>query len=239
MLIITEPHILYAIQAYIDILDQHDAEAGTRLPNTRADFFARLRIEHPTLSQGHRYQLRYIPITKVAQEPYEPSPVLFRNVRIHTTPYSDLPICTSYANPLFVMLNGLQHIESKFPSLTWDSWSWDHARWLQWIQQEDALSLLADDVGKELAAFLVVAGRLRQRMGQDFRWEVHRTSGATRLESGETPSEAIAQQWRLQQAGNSKKENVPTSKDMGKRNRAYGRLKLGPLLNRVSRVISR
>ncbi|KAJ7217750.1 hypothetical protein GGX14DRAFT_561116 [Mycena pura] len=176
IIILTEPHVLQSLASYLDILNLYDSEPQASKRRTRADFYARLRHQHPILSQGHRYQIRWLAITNTTDERLAPNFVV-RNRNVVDTPFLQLPIGTTFAGPLFILINALQHLEHTFASsLTWASWSWDHAGWVDWIKGEVTLKHL-NDVGEgngavidELAAFMVVAGRLRLRMGDDFRW---------------------------------------------------------------------
>ncbi|KAJ7217748.1 hypothetical protein GGX14DRAFT_561113 [Mycena pura] len=176
-IILTEPHVLQSLASYFDILNSYDSEPRASERRTRADFYARLRHQHPILSQGHRYQIRWLAITNTTDKRQAPNFVVRDEDTVFRAPFLQLPIGTTFANPLFILINALQHLEHNFASsLTWASWSWDHAGWVNWIKGEVTLKHL-NDVGEgngavidELAAFMVVAGRLRLRMGDDFRW---------------------------------------------------------------------
>ncbi|KAJ7479969.1 hypothetical protein B0H11DRAFT_1262423 [Mycena galericulata] len=92
---LTEPHVLAAIEDHLCWLDKLDG--GDPLSqNTAVDYFQVLRAKHPVLADGHEYAIRYTAITRSTL------PVaVYRPLTVHESPFTTLPTCTTFANPLF------------------------------------------------------------------------------------------------------------------------------------------
>ncbi|KAJ6532044.1 hypothetical protein B0H19DRAFT_465982 [Mycena capillaripes] len=109
--------------------------------------------------------------------PFAPRPVIYGGELLpHRPPFPHLPASTTFANPIFITINFLQHNEAVFPNLPWSAWSRTLDEWVVWVRTEPKLQHLqnvgAGDgvVVRELAAFLVIAAHLRRRMGESFIW---------------------------------------------------------------------
>ncbi|KAJ6536723.1 hypothetical protein DFH09DRAFT_1178603 [Mycena vulgaris] len=136
-----------------------------------------LRAQHPTMADGHEYRIRYIAIT--SRQVFDP--FYHASIIRCVPPFINLPLGSTFANPIFVALNALEHMLHNFGALDWTAWNtWrTQAQWVSWITSEAKLAHLQQmqvegtegSVVEEFAAFLTVAAHLRRRLGVDFTWK--------------------------------------------------------------------
>ncbi|KAJ7640120.1 hypothetical protein B0H17DRAFT_478542 [Mycena rosella] len=121
-----EQHVLNAIECYLQGLYERDGGSPFAKSKVKVvDFWSELRLHHPILSDGHHYQVRYTTMNHWDSEhPICITRTYSTNKKIPMSPFAEpeLPPTSTFANPLFIMVNAIQHLEAGFPDLTWETW---------------------------------------------------------------------------------------------------------------------